>query len=210
MNRVPAIANDSQLRPALRGSIRFKGVHFTYPSRPQNAVLEVLPSFGTVQNLTFEVLAGETVVLVSPSGASKSSVVALLQHFYEPQLGRVLLDDVPLGDLDHDFFHEVFPKFQTRQVALVGQEPVLYAASVRANILYGCDSGDEHQILTAARAANAHNFVMDLEDGYETKCGEKGVQMSGEWGEGRPDRRAEATHRYSTGARPETGAAPFR
>ncbi|EPB73129.1 antigen peptide transporter 2 [Ancylostoma ceylanicum] len=162
MFRDPAIPNDGEREPVLGGRIEFKNVHFTYPSRPNNPVLEGL-------NLVIE--AGRTTALVGPSGGGKSSIVSLIQHFYEPTRGTITIDGVNVKDISHVYYHQ--------KIALVAQEPVLYNGSVRYNILYGCDWATEADMLRAAHTANVHNFVMELEKGYDTNCGEKGVQMSG-------------------------------
>jgi len=125
-----------------------------------------------LKNLTLNIQAGQTVALVGPSGAGKSSVIALLEHFYETNAGRILVDGVDITQYRHAHYH--------KQVSLVSQEPVLYSGTVRYNILYGCEewANDSHMI-EAAKLANAHDFISELDHGYDTKCGEKGVQMSG-------------------------------
>uniref|UniRef100_A0A0K0D097 ABC transporter domain-containing protein n=1 Tax=Angiostrongylus cantonensis TaxID=6313 RepID=A0A0K0D097_ANGCA len=162
MNRDPLIPNDGTMEPKLGGRIEFTDVHFTYPSRPNNPVLKGL-------NLVIE--AGQTTALVGPSGGGKSSIVSLIQHFYEPNSGTVTIDGVNIKDISHIFYHQ--------KISLVAQEPVLYNGSVRYNILYGCDWATEEDMLRASKTANVHDFIMELEQGYDTNCGEKGVQMSG-------------------------------
>ncbi|GMR48220.1 hypothetical protein PMAYCL1PPCAC_18415, partial [Pristionchus mayeri] len=162
MNRTPKIPNDGEVQPPVQGEIKMETVSFTYPSRPKNAVLK---------GLDLCVKAGETVALVGPSGGGKSSIVSLIEHFYEPDEGAISLDGIPIRDFDHMYYHQ--------KVALVSQEPVLYDGTIRSNIAYGCDWATEDNIIEAAKTANVHNFVMELEKGYDTKCGEKGVQMSG-------------------------------
>lgn len=162
MNRKPQFELDGMQRPFVNGNITFSHVGFTYPSRPNNPVLK---------DLTLSIKSGETVALVGPSGGGKSSIVSLIEHFYEPDEGSVTLDGVPIKDINHVYYHQ--------KVALVAQEPVLYNGSVRHNILYGCDFATEDDMLNASKMANVHDFVMELEKGYDTNCGEKGVQMSG-------------------------------
>ncbi|VDM61485.1 unnamed protein product [Angiostrongylus costaricensis] len=162
MNRNPLIPNDGTMEPKLGGRIEFTDVYFTYPSRPNNPVLKGL-------NLVIE--AGQTTALVGPSGGGKSSIVSLIQHFYEPNSGTVTIDGVNIRDISHTFYHQ--------KISLVAQEPVLYNGSVRYNILYGCDWATEEDMLRASKTANVHDFIMELEQGYDTNCGEKGVQMSG-------------------------------
>ncbi|EPB69107.1 ABC transporter, ATP-binding protein, partial [Ancylostoma ceylanicum] len=123
-----------------------------------------------LQDLSFTVEPGETVALVGPSGSGKSSCIALLENFYQPNAGQVLVDGVPLEDYEHHYIH--------RKIALVGQEPVLFARSVTENIRYGVDVM-EADVVKAAEMANAHGFIMQTTQKYETNVGEKGSQMSG-------------------------------
>ncbi|WKY10296.1 hypothetical protein Q1695_002555 [Nippostrongylus brasiliensis] len=162
MHRKPAIPNDGDLKPVVSGRIEFRDVHFTYPSRPGSEVLKGL-------NLIVE--AGRTTALVGPSGAGKSSIVSLIEHFYEPTSGEITIDGVGIKNISHTFYHQ--------KVALVAQEPVLYNGSVRFNITYGCEWATEDDMLRASQMANAHNFITELEHGYDTNCGDKGVQLSG-------------------------------
>uniref|UniRef100_A0A915MBZ2 Uncharacterized protein n=1 Tax=Meloidogyne javanica TaxID=6303 RepID=A0A915MBZ2_MELJA len=166
IKREPKIKLDKgELMPEkVLGKIEFCQVGFSYPTRPNTHVLK---------DLSFSILPGEVVALVGPSGAGKSSIIALLEHFYEPLLGQILLDDYPIEQYEHRYFHKI--------VSLVSQEPTLYACSVRENILYGCEENEYtlDDVMKAAKLANIHNFVINSEFGYETKCGENGVQMSG-------------------------------
>jgi ATP-binding cassette subfamily B (MDR/TAP) protein 9 len=125
-----------------------------------------------LKNITFSVRPGEVVALVGPSGSGKSSCVALLERFYKPDKGEILIDGIPIGDYNHKSIHRV--------IALVGQEPVLYARQIKENIAYGMEDEYEHeQVVNAARMANAHNFIMEQPQGYDTECGERGTQLSG-------------------------------
>lgn len=162
MYREPEILYDGTMEPQVGGRIEFNDVHFTYPSRPNNPVLK---------GLSLVIEAGKTTALVGPSGGGKSSIVSLIQHFYEPDCGTITIDGINISDISHPFYHQ--------KVSLVAQEPVLYNGSVRYNILYGCDWATEEDMLRASKTANVHVFVMELEKGYDTNCGEKGVQMSG-------------------------------
>uniref|UniRef100_H2XQ32 ABC transmembrane type-1 domain-containing protein n=1 Tax=Ciona intestinalis TaxID=7719 RepID=H2XQ32_CIOIN len=137
----------------IEGRISFKNVSFAYPSRPEQPVLE---------NISFEVNPGEVVALVGPSGGGKSSCVKLMQRFYEPTSGSVLLDGMSVSSFKHQFLHE--------QISLVGQEPVLYARSIKENIIYGLSSDHytEQSVLDASKLANAHSFVIALPDSYQT------------------------------------------
>uniref|UniRef100_A0A668SES2 ABC transporter domain-containing protein n=1 Tax=Oreochromis aureus TaxID=47969 RepID=A0A668SES2_OREAU len=114
---------------------------------------------------------GEVTALVGPSGSGKSSCVSLLENFYLPQQGQVLLDGKPVQSFQHDYLHS--------KVALVGQEPVLFARTVEENITYGLTDVPREAVLQAATKANAHDFITTLPKGYETSVGEKGTQLSG-------------------------------
>ena len=108
--------------------------------------------------------------LIGPSGGGKSSCIAMLERFYEPQSGCVLLDGRPLSQYDHTYFHT--------RVSLVGQEPVLYARSVGENIACNLEGTTQHDIQEAARLANAHDFITAMTDGYNTQTGEKGKRFA--------------------------------
>eukprot|EP00039_Didymoeca_costata_P007603 m.101644 g.101644 ORF g.101644 m.101644 type:complete len:855 (+) comp13749_c0_seq3:176-2740(+) len=150
-------------------SVRFENVHFCYPTRPD---IEVL------RGINFEAGPGKVVALVGPSGAGKSTCFHLLEHFYEPQVGSVTIDGQKVHTMDHKELHV--------RVALVSQEPTLMSGSIEDNIMYGCDGiqaeskeAQNSRIVAAATAANAHNFIMELPNGYKTNVGERGVQLSG-------------------------------
>ncbi|VDO23444.1 unnamed protein product [Heligmosomoides polygyrus] len=163
IDREPKVKNHGTYAPEkLVGRIEFKNVKFSYPIRPDLPIME---------DLTFTVEPGQVVALVGPSGGGKSSCIAMLEHFYEPTGGEVLLDGVPIREYDHKYLHT--------KVALVGQEPVLYARSVTENIGYGLDTYSNDDVQTSAKLANAHAFIMDTSEGYNTNVGEKGSQMSG-------------------------------
>eukprot|EP00794_Sanderia_malayensis_P007359 gene7359-8179_t len=163
LEREPTILNDGVLKPHdFKGSIEFRNVTFGYPSRPDVPVLE---------NVSFKVNPGEIVALVGPSGGGKSTIVKLLEHFYEPQFGDVLIDDRPVNDYDH--------KYICNKVSLVAQEPTLFARSINENICYGKGGINQDIIEKAAENANAHTFISEMPEGYETQTGEKGVQLSG-------------------------------
>ena len=163
IERKPKIKNDGKLKPAdFKGSIEFKNVSFSYPSRSDIPVLE---------NFSFAVNPGEIIALVGPSGGGKSTVVKLLEHYYEAQLGEILIDGMPVQNYDHTFIHS--------RVALVAQEPTLFARSIADNIAYGIENVDKERIQEVAKQANAHQFIVDMPEGYDTQTGEKGVQLSG-------------------------------
>ncbi|XP_006815751.1 ABC-type oligopeptide transporter ABCB9 [Saccoglossus kowalevskii] len=164
MDREPKITNTGRLMPGnVQGQIEFKNVSFTYPSRPDVCVLK---------NVTFKASPGEVIALVGPSGGGKSTCVNLIEHFYEPTSGSILLDNIPIQQYDHEYLHN--------KVAMVGQEPILYARSIRENIAYAMENHCTFdKVKHAAVLANAHKFISELKDGYDTEVGEKGTQISG-------------------------------
>ncbi|XP_070548799.1 ABC-type oligopeptide transporter ABCB9-like isoform X2 [Ptychodera flava] len=162
LDRVPKIKNDGRLLPGnIQGELEFRNVSFAYPTRPDTDVLK---------NVSFKVSPGEVIALVGPSGGGKSTCVNLIEHFYKPTSGEVLMDNIPIQDYDHKYLHT--------KVALVGQEPVLYGRSIKENISYGLDECNLQEVQRAAQLANAHKFVTELKDGYDTETGEKGAQLS--------------------------------
>ncbi|MBO9663460.1 ABC transporter transmembrane domain-containing protein [Dokdonella sp.] len=158
--RTPAAPH--ALPQPVRGAIRFDGVEFRYPSRPDRAALH---------DFTLAVEPGQTVALVGPSGAGKSTVFQLLLRFHDPQSGRITLDGVDLAALALPDLRGAF--------ALVPQDPVLFGASAADNIGFGRSDATREQILAAARAAEAHDFLDALPERYDTYLGERGVRLSG-------------------------------
>nr|GME06595.1 ABC transporter B family member 1 [Ipomoea batatas] len=146
----------------IRGEVEFKHVDFSYPSRPD------VPIF---KDLNLRARAGKTLALVGPSGCGKSSVIALTERFYEPSSGRVMIDGKDIRKFNL--------KSLRRHIAVVPQEPCLFATTIYENIAYGHESASEAEIIEAATLANAHKFVSALPDGYKTFVGERGVQLSG-------------------------------
>ncbi|XP_066304597.1 ABC-type oligopeptide transporter ABCB9-like isoform X5 [Branchiostoma lanceolatum] len=125
----------------------------------------------SLEDVSFHVSPGEVVALVGPSGSGKSTCFNLLEHFYETISGQVLIDGNPIKAYDRKFLH--------RRVALVGQEPVLFARSIKDNISYALNNCSLEEVQRVARQANAHQFITELPEGYETEAGEKGMQLSG-------------------------------
>ncbi len=148
-------------KPA-KGAIAFEDVSFYYPARPAHAALK---------NATVNIKAGETVALVGPSGAGKSTIIQLLLRFYDPKTGRITIDGTDLRDMARGDFRQT--------VALVPQDPVIFATSARENIRFGRPGATDAEVEEAAKAAAAHDFLMALPEGYETYVGERGVMLSG-------------------------------
>ncbi|CAL9183320.1 unnamed protein product, partial [Musa hybrid cultivar] len=155
--------DDKGHRPEnLVGDVDICRVDFAYPARP-----DVLIFSGF--SLTIE--AGKSTALVGQSGSGKSTIIGLIERFYDPLKGTVKIDG-----RDAKSYHL---RSLRKHIGLVGQEPVLFAGSIRENIAYGMDEPTEGEIEDAARTANAHDFISGLNDGYDTFCGERGVQLSG-------------------------------
>ncbi|XP_069491402.1 antigen peptide transporter 1-like isoform X2 [Ambystoma mexicanum] len=156
MNRTPQISPPGTLAPkTLHGHITFENVAFSYPSQPNIPVLKAV---------SFELRPGMVTALIGHSSAGKSSCVALLERFYEPQAGRILLDGTPLQEYDHRYLHS--------KMALVSQEPVLFARPVQENITYGFKAQPLDAVQRVARQANAHELIAK-------DAGERGGQLSG-------------------------------
>ena len=157
------ITSDVGISPDhVEGKVEFKDVAFTYPARPDVIVLE---------NFSVEANVGKTLALVGPSGCGKSTTVQLIQRFYDPDEGTVLLDGKDLRHLNL--------RWLRRHIGVVSQEPVLFGTTIAENIRYGREGVTQEEVVTAAKAANAHDFIMSLPDKYETLVGERGAQMSG-------------------------------
>jgi ATP-binding cassette subfamily B protein len=159
---IGAPAHPVDLPARITGAMRFDNVTFHYPSRPDSAALA---------NLSLEVEPGETIAFVGPSGAGKSTTFQLLLRFYDPDSGRVLIDDRRLADLR--------PEDVRAQIGLVPQETVLFGASARENIRYGRPTASDAEIEAAAIAAAADGFLRKLPQGYDTFLGERGTRLSG-------------------------------
>ena len=148
-------------KPA-KGAIAFENVNFYYPARPEHAALN---------GVSVDIKAGETVALVGPSGAGKSTIIQLLLRFYDPETGRITIDGTDLRDMARADFRQV--------IALVPQDPVIFATSALENIRFGRPGATDAEVEEAAKAAAAHEFLMALPEGYDTYVGERGVMLSG-------------------------------
>jgi len=181
LERKPDAPVFGELKPAQdlqRGALILRDVHFSYPARPDVKVLH---------GLSLEILASQVVALVGPSGNGKSTVIGLVKRLYHAAAGDILLDGIPVWQYSHSHFHRV--------VSIVGQEPVLFARSIRENILLGLtnpkmvagevipSAGElevsDMDIRDFARKANADDFIIQMSQGYDAEVGERGVQLSG-------------------------------
>ncbi|ARE41492.1 ABC transporter, ATP binding/permease protein [Rhodovulum sp. P5] len=165
LNSKDSVADPDHTQPLpnpVSGDIRFDNVVFSYPSRPGQHALD---------GISLHVKPGETVALVGPSGAGKSTIIQLLLRFYDPQGGRILFDGVDLRETTRATFRH--------HVALVPQDPVIFADTARENIRFGRPEATDTEVEAAARAAAAHDFLSALPDGYDTYVGERGIMLSG-------------------------------
>lgn len=160
--RVQAPATPQALPQPLRGDIRFEDVSFHYPQRPGQAALD---------GFSLHVQPGETVALVGPSGAGKSTVLSLLLRFHDPDAGAISVDGINL--------RQAAPTALREQMALVPQQPALFASSAADNIRYGRLEASDEQLYAAARAAEADEFIRALPEGYASELGERGARLSG-------------------------------
>ncbi|MFS8012126.1 putative ABC-type xenobiotic transporter [Helianthus anomalus] len=147
---------------SISGLVELKDVNFSYPSRPDVKILN---------NFSLSVPAGKTIALVGSSGSGKSTVVSLIERFYDPTSGQVMLDGHDIKGLKL--------KWLRQQIGLVSQEPALFATTIQENILLGRPDASMVEIEEAARVSNAHSFIIKLPDAYDTQVGERGLQLSG-------------------------------
>ncbi|XP_047055173.1 ABC transporter B family member 5-like isoform X2 [Lolium rigidum] len=162
-SKIDTISDEGLMLENVTGDIDFTNVSFKYPSRPD---VQIFSDF------TLHIPSRKTIALVGESGSGKSTIIALLERFYDPDSGRISIDEVEIKSLRISWLRD--------QMGLVGQEPVLFNDTIRANITYG-KHGEvtEEEVTAVAKAANAHDFISSLPQGYDTLVGEKGVQLSG-------------------------------
>lgn len=156
----PAVVTQNPAQ--LPATLSFQDVNFFYPSRPDKTAL---------RSLNLHIKEGQTVALVGPSGAGKSTLFELIQRFYDPQQGQVLFGGAGLETIN--------PQELRQQIAVVAQQPALFAQSVAHNIRYGRPDASEEDIIAAAKAAHAHTFIEQLPDAYDSYLGEHGTRLSG-------------------------------
>ncbi|XP_049323527.1 antigen peptide transporter 1 [Astyanax mexicanus] len=163
VERQPDIPPEGSLAPEkLKGHVRFNNVTFAYPTRANENILK---------GVNLELEPGKVTALVGPADAGKSTIVRLLERFYQPQGGEILLDEEKLVNYKDEYLHE--------KISVVSQEPVLFARSIKENIKYGRENASDEEVEKAARLASAHEFINGFPNGYDTDAGEKGNKVSG-------------------------------
>jgi ATP-binding cassette, subfamily B, bacterial len=166
LDRVPDVRDSRGAleAPPFKGAVEFQQVTFAYET---SGDVEV----DTLRNVSFTIQPGEHVALVGPSGSGKSTLVSLLLRFYDPIEGRILIDGHDLREYKIDSLR--------RQISIVLQDSILFASTVRENIVYGCLEASDAEVEAAAKLANAHEFIVKLPQGYDTVLGERGATLSG-------------------------------
>ncbi len=159
---IRAPQNPASLSLPVKGEIVFDSVSFAYPSRADERTLE---------GLDLTIKAGETIAVVGPSGAGKSTLISLILRFYDPAAGAIRLDGVDIKTLDPDVLRN--------QIAIVPQDTIIFAATAHENIALGRETASRAEVIAAAKAASADEFIMQAREGYDTQLGERGVTLSG-------------------------------
>jgi ABC-type multidrug transport system fused ATPase/permease subunit len=162
IDETPENLKEEKISNKIHGNLEFKDVDFAYPSRTDVQVLK---------QMNFEIPQGKSTAFVGTSGAGKSTVAKLILRFYNPESGDILFDGKSAKKYD---LHEL-----RKQIAIVPQEVLLFGGSIKDNIAYGNPDATQEEIITAAKQANAHDFIMSFPEQYDTQVGERGVQLSG-------------------------------
>jgi len=162
LNAQDTIADPKNPKAPKVGAVVFDKVNFTFPNRPDALALD---------KVSFTINPGETVALVGPSGAGKSTIIQMLQRFFDPQEGQITFGGIALPEMERSAFR--------RFMALVPQDPVIFASSAYDNILFGRPGARKDEVIAAAKAAAAHDFILALPEGYDSYVGERGVMLSG-------------------------------
>ncbi len=153
---------DAKPMPTIKGHVKFENVSFAYVDAPNRPVLK---------DINLDIKPGQVVAFLGKTGSGKSTLINLLMRFYDATEGRVTIDDIDVRDVELQSLR--------KQIGLVLQESMLFSATIRENIAYGNPSATEAEVIAASKAANAHNFIMEFPDGYETELGERGITLSG-------------------------------
>jgi subfamily B ATP-binding cassette protein MsbA len=150
---------NAQIMPKVSGQIEFDNTCFYYQENRE-----------VIKNISFKVEPGQTIALVGPSGAGKTTLIRLLHRFYDPTQGEIRVDGIPLKNVELSSYW--------KQIGIVPQETILFGGSIEMNIRYAKDGASEEEIIAAAKAANAHTFIMECPEQYKTVVGEKGIRLS--------------------------------
>ena len=150
---------NAQIMPKISGQIEFDNTYFHYQENRE-----------VIKNITFNVEPGQTIALVGPSGAGKTTLIRLLHRFYDPTQGEIRVDGIPIKNVEISSYW--------KQIGIVPQETILFGDSIEMNVKYAKDGASEQEIIAAAKAANAHTFIMECPEQYKTIVGEKGIRLS--------------------------------
>ncbi|MCG8612410.1 MAG: ATP-binding cassette domain-containing protein, partial [Pseudomonadales bacterium] len=161
-SEIQAPASPAALPSKIDGNIDLHEITFAYPGRPE---------VNAIDHLSLQVKPGETLALVGPSGAGKSTLFDLLLRFFDPQSGQIRLENTPIQSLDPEILRSCF--------ALVSQTPTLFYGTIADNLRYGSPNATDEAMIEAAKAANAHDFIAALPNGYQTRLGDAGLGLSG-------------------------------
>jgi ATP-binding cassette subfamily B protein len=153
---------DAQALPPIRGHVQFENVFFRYDTTPEDTWV--------LKNISFEAKPGETVALVGATGSGKTSIISLITRFYEPQQGRILMDGIDLLSATIQSLHQ--------QIGIVTQENFLFTGTIMENLKFGRPAATDEEVIEAAKKLGTHDIIQRLTDGYQTKVGERGGNLS--------------------------------